>query len=101
LTSIVWGSDAGPGESLYANVVDRPVEVVRFALDGTGVERLASFPQVPDQPRLTIPPDGRITRIPSENLSDYQSVGWTPQGHVMAVKTGLRATLWKFQPAPR
>jgi hypothetical protein len=44
---------------------------------------------------------GRITRIPSDNLSDYQSVGWTPDGQVMALKIGLRATLWKFQPVSR
>jgi hypothetical protein len=44
---------------------------------------------------------GRITRIPSENLSDYESLGWTPDGQVMALKIGLRATLWKFQPIPR
>jgi hypothetical protein len=44
---------------------------------------------------------GRTTRIPSDNLSDYQSVGWTPDGHVIALKIGLRATLWKFQQVPR
>jgi eukaryotic-like serine/threonine-protein kinase len=44
---------------------------------------------------------GRITRIPSDNLSDYQSIGWTPDGQVMALKIGLRATIWKFQPVPR
>jgi WD40 repeat protein len=44
---------------------------------------------------------GRITRIPTDNLSDYQSIGWTPDGQVMALKIGLRATLWKFQPVPR
>lgn len=51
--------DAGPGDSIYANVVDRPVDVVRFALDGTQVERLASFPQIPDLTTMTILPDGR------------------------------------------
>lgn len=44
---------------------------------------------------------GRVTRIPSENLSDYQSIGWTPDGHIVALKIGLRATMWKFQPTPR
>jgi hypothetical protein len=44
---------------------------------------------------------GRITRIPSDNLSDYQSFGWTPDGHVITVKIGLRATMWKFQPVSR
>ena len=44
---------------------------------------------------------GRITRIPSDILSDYQSIGWTPDGQVIALKIGLRATLWKFQPEAR
>ena len=44
---------------------------------------------------------GRTKRIPSDNLSDYQSIGWTPDGQVMALKIGLRATMWKFQPVPR
>jgi hypothetical protein len=44
---------------------------------------------------------GRITRIPSDNLSDFQSIGWTPDGQVMALGIGLRATLWKFQPVSR
>jgi hypothetical protein len=44
---------------------------------------------------------GRIKRIPSDNLNDYQSVGWTPDGQVMALKIGLRATLWEFQPVSR
>jgi hypothetical protein len=42
---------------------------------------------------------GRITRIPSDNLGDYRSLGWTPDGDVIALKNGLRATVWKFQPA--
>jgi eukaryotic-like serine/threonine-protein kinase len=41
---------------------------------------------------------GRIERIPSD-LGDYRSLGWTHDGQVMALKNGLRATVWKFQPA--
>jgi hypothetical protein len=41
---------------------------------------------------------GRITRIPSD-LGDYRSLGWTQDGQVIALKNGLRATVWKFQPA--
>jgi Tol biopolymer transport system component/predicted Ser/Thr protein kinase len=43
---------------------------------------------------------GRITRIPSDNQSDHRSMGWTSDGQVIALKNGLRATMWKFQPAP-
>jgi eukaryotic-like serine/threonine-protein kinase len=59
VTSAVWFLEAGPGESLYANMVDRPVDVVRFAPDGTRLERLATFPQVPDLTTMTVLPDGR------------------------------------------
>ncbi len=58
-TSTVWFLDTGPDDSLYAGMVDRPVDLVRFALDGTRVERLASFPQVPDLTTMTVLPDGR------------------------------------------
>jgi hypothetical protein len=44
---------------------------------------------------------GRVTRIPSDSLTDYQSIGWTPDGQVMALRIGTRATLWKFQPMSR
>jgi hypothetical protein len=53
------------------------------------------------------PPDvidiatGRITRIPVDNQSDYSSIGWARDGQVIALMNGLRATLWKFQPALR
>jgi hypothetical protein len=42
---------------------------------------------------------GRVRRIPSNSLGDYRSVGWTRDGQVIALKNGLRATIWKFQPA--
>jgi hypothetical protein len=59
VTGTVWFLDAGPNDSLYANMVDRPVDVVRFAPDGTRLERLATFPQAPDLTTMTVLPDGR------------------------------------------
>ena len=59
VTGAVWFLEAGPGDSFYANIVDRPVDVVRFPLDGSRTERLATFPQVPDLTTMTILPDGR------------------------------------------
>ena len=44
---------------------------------------------------------GRLTRIPSDNQSDHRAMGWTRDGQVIALKNGLRATLWKFQQASR
>ncbi len=58
-TSPVWYLDAGPDDTLYASLVDRPTDVVRFAPDGTGTERLASFPQIPDFSTMAVLPDGR------------------------------------------
>ncbi len=59
VTGTVWFLDAGPNDSFYANMVDRPVDVVRFAPDGTRLERLATFPQAPDLTTMTVLPDGR------------------------------------------
>jgi eukaryotic-like serine/threonine-protein kinase len=58
-TSAIWYPETGLGESVYASVVDRPADLVRFAPDGTKFERLASFPQLPDPISLTVLPDGR------------------------------------------
>jgi WD40 repeat protein len=44
---------------------------------------------------------GRITRIPSDNLSDYHSMAWLPDGRVLALQIGLRAKIWKFTPKRR
>ena len=44
---------------------------------------------------------GRITRIPSDKLSDYHSMAWLPDGQVLALQTGVRGTIWKFKPEPR
>jgi serine/threonine protein kinase len=70
-TSSVWSLDAGPDGSLYAGMVDRPADVVRFAPDGTRPERLASFPQVPDFDIMTVLPDGRAV-VPVRASSDVR-----------------------------
>jgi len=41
---------------------------------------------------------GRITRIASDDVSDYHSMAWLPDGRILALRVGLRSTLWKFQP---
>jgi len=40
---------------------------------------------------------GRITRLPSDDVSDYHSMAWLPDGRIVALHTGLRASLWRFQ----
>jgi hypothetical protein len=41
---------------------------------------------------------GRLTRIASDDVSDYHSMAWLPGGRILALHVGLRRTLWKFQP---
>jgi len=41
---------------------------------------------------------GRIKLLPNEDRDDYQYVGWTPDGQVMALAVTTRTTMWKFQP---
>ena len=73
VTNTVWFLEAGPGESFFANMVDRPVDIVRFAPDGTRPERLATFPLVPDQTTMTILPDGRAV-VPVRAASQLRLV---------------------------
>jgi len=40
---------------------------------------------------------GRITRLPSDEVSDYHSMAWLPDGRILALHVGLRSTLWRFQ----
>jgi WD40 repeat protein len=41
---------------------------------------------------------GRTTRVASDDVSDYHSMAWLPDGRILALRVGLRSTLWKFQP---
>jgi len=41
---------------------------------------------------------GRVTRIASDDISDYHSMAWLPDGRILALRVGLRSTLWRFQP---
>ena len=59
VSSAIWFLDAGPNGDIYASMVDRPVDVVQFPPDGSVVERLASFPQIPDLTTMAVLPDGR------------------------------------------
>lgn len=39
---------------------------------------------------------GRIQPLPFDNGSDYGSLGWLPDGRIMALRVSLRSTLWRF-----
>jgi hypothetical protein len=44
---------------------------------------------------------GRLARVPSDDSADHLSAAWTPDGRIIALRVGLRATLWKFTPESR
>ncbi len=86
--------------------LDRSMPVARsaFSTDALNVDGRLLVPLAPrdswfNPPGVIDTATGRITRIPAENLGDYRSLGWTRDGRVIALKNGLRATLWRFQPA--
>ncbi len=41
---------------------------------------------------------GRVTRLATDDVSDYHSLAWLPDGRILALRVGLRSTLWRFQP---
>jgi len=94
--------DGGPEREIR---LDRSIPVTRSQLSTSGLSadgRLLA-PLAPcdswfNPPGVIDTATGRVTRIPSDNQSDYRSMGWTRNGQVIALKNGLRATLWKFQP---
>jgi hypothetical protein len=76
-----------------------PLSTSGLSADGRLLAPLAPADSWFNPPAVIDTATGRITRLPSDNQSDYRSMGWTRDGQVIALKNGLRATLWKFQPA--
>jgi hypothetical protein len=54
-----------------------------------------------NSPGIVDTANGLVTRISSENTSDYNSIAWLPDGQLVALQIGLRATIWKFKREPR
>ena len=40
--------------------------------------------------------NGRIQPIPSDDTSEYVSMGWLPGGRLAALRVGMRSELWRF-----
>jgi hypothetical protein len=78
-----------------------PLSSSGLSADGRLLAPLAPADSWFNPPGVVDTATGRITRIPSDNQGDYRSMGWTRDGQVIALKNGLRATLWKFQQASR
>jgi hypothetical protein len=39
---------------------------------------------------------GHVEPLPFDNGSDYGSLGWLPDGRIMALRVSLHSTLWRF-----
>jgi hypothetical protein len=44
---------------------------------------------------------GRITRKVDDPHNDFDSMCWTPEGKIIALKLTLRSSIWKFTPDAR
>jgi WD40 repeat protein len=69
-----------------------------LSADGRLLQPLESLDSWFNAPALLDTATGRITRIASDDVSDYKSMAWLPDGRILALHVGLRSTLWKFQP---
>jgi hypothetical protein len=73
VTGTVWFLEGGPGDSFYANMVDRPIDVVRFPPDGkarnfpagTGPQHHGCSSRRPGRPA-----GSRVLRTPADGGSE-------------------------------
>ena len=97
--------DGSPEREILLDKAARLYDVIlspsALSADGHLLAPLAARDSWFNHPAVVDTATGRIARIPSDNQSDYFSQGWTPDGDVIAIKMGLRASLWKFQPVPK
>jgi WD40 repeat protein len=42
--------------------------------------------------------NGRVQPLPSDNTKDYISMAWLPGERMVALRIGMRSTLWRFTP---
>jgi hypothetical protein len=97
--------DGGPEREIpldqSVRLAGSPLSSSGLSADGRLLAPLAPADSWFNPPGVVDTATGRITRIPSDNQGDYRSMGWTRDGQVIALKNGLRATLWKFLPSSR
>jgi Tol biopolymer transport system component len=85
--------------SIEGSVPLMPRPLSPNAIDAKGRLLVALLPQDSwfDPVALLDTATGRVSRV-TDDLSDHQSSAWTPDGHIVTLQQGLRATLWKFTP---
>ena len=113
------------GSSLVISTVESAkVHLFRFTLDGGAEREIATDGSVPLAPvrRGVLRADGhllvvlapldswfwvpgildtntgRITRLPTDQVSHTRGLSWTPDGQIAEVRESVRSTLWRFQP---
>ncbi len=99
---VVSGGDGGSEEEI---VTDGSIPLMGMELSPNALSadgRLLHPLSAPDSwfnaPGLIDTATGRVTRLASDDVSDYHSMAWLPDGRILALRIGLRSTLWKFQP---
>ena len=78
-----------------------PVSSNAINKDGLLLAPLASTDSFFFLPGVVNLATGSMKRIPLDQFGDYQYIGWGPDGKVVALAAGFRATIWRFQPERR
>jgi predicted Ser/Thr protein kinase len=95
--------DGGPEQEIRYSGNERPAFLLgpnSVGRDGRIVMALGSDNGI-WPPGILDPSSGRLAQIPVDRALDYHSLGWTPDGNVMAVGLELYSKLWRFTPAAR
>src|SRR5262249_47960983 len=109
-TNDVWGVDAASDGSIYVNLIDRPVTVVRLSLEGKA-ESIAKFPLLEGTAilmlphgRAVVPPraSGRTRLMVAEKGKDPMPLVDTVEETASPMTTiGSREIAFAIGPSPR
>jgi WD40 repeat protein len=78
-----------------------PISPGNITKDGRVLAPLVSPDSSFVSPGIVDLSSGRVTPISVDHHFDYGFMTWGPGGQVTAIATGLKSTLWKFQPEGR
>ena len=79
-------------------LIGYPLSSNALSTDGRLLQPLQPLDSWFNPPGLLDTATGRITRLAADDVSDYHSMAWLPDGRIMALRIGLRSTLWRLQP---
>jgi eukaryotic-like serine/threonine-protein kinase len=75
-----------------------PVSSAEISHDGRMLVPMASLDDWFFVPGIIDLATGRMSRITTDQMGDYHSICWMPNGKVAALANELRSTIWKFTP---